>query len=99
MAGRYFPGDWELIPYEMPEEKVLDNGEDETGGEDRETEAGTEAGTETGAKAVESNETVAKKSSRKRKKQQKESTEKDDSDCEKPEAAGETETESADSDT
>lgn len=99
MAGRYFPGDWELIPYEMPEEKALDNGEDEPGGEGRDTEAETEAGTETGAKAEESNETAAKKSSRKRKKQQKESTEKDDSDCEKSEAAGEAETESAESDT
>ena len=105
MAGRYFPGDWELIPYEMPE-LVSEPEETTTAKIEEETEVITDDIDAGLGKSLAADETdnqggkiAAKKSGRKKKANRKENTESDDSDCREYGTASETENESAEADT
>ena len=105
MAGRYFSGDWELIPYEMPE-LVSESEETTTEKIEEETEVITDdidAGLGKSLAADEADnqgrKIAAKKAGRNKKANRKENTESDDSDCREYGTASETENESAEADT
>lgn len=104
MAGRYFPGGWELIPFNMPEPGTEER-EEKNNLEDvnpdvegRNDMDGTDAESSSDEKNDETDEMVIKKTSKRKKTARKEDVEENDSDCGESETAERTDSESAEAD-